>query len=179
MSAKIEKGGGSIAASKESPRAPSFMLPVFKLPIFLYQLGLGRLMGRRFMMLTHIGRRSGRIRRTILAVLDFNPATREIKTISAWRGSDWFRNIQAAPALEVACGADRYAPMYRLLSAEEIAALFIEYRQRHRLFSSIVCKIPGWNINSTPQEFLALARTLRGIAFRPVAKAAPSAGEKP
>ena len=145
------------------------MLPIFKLPVLLYRLGLGRFMGHRFMMLTHVGRRTGKLRHTILAVLSFDPETCEIKTISAWRGSDWFHNIQASPALEVACGAHRYPPTYRLLSAEEIVALFIEYRRRHPLFSSIVCRIPGWNINATPMEFLALARTLGGIAFRPAA----------
>jgi hypothetical protein len=47
-----------------------------------------------FMLLTHIGRRSGKVRRTILAVLCFDAQTKEIMAISAWSASDWYLNIQ-------------------------------------------------------------------------------------
>lgn len=148
-------------------KAPAIMLPVFRLPLFLYRSGLGRLMGTRFMRLTHVGRRSGRVRHTILAVLSFDAATKEIKTISAWSGSDWFRNIQARPAVEVQCGSVHYKPAQRYLAPEEIANLFIDYRRKHPLFSNVVCRIPGWNANATYEEFVRLARTLGGVAFRP------------
>ena len=143
------------------------MLPIFRLPIFLYRIGLGRLMSRRFMLLTHIGRRSGRLRHTILAVLGYDPQTREIKAMSAWSASDWLYNLKAAPAVEVECGSTKYAPTHRYLTPEEVASLFVEYRRKHPIFSAIVCKIPGWNINSTYEEFVELARTLHGIAFTP------------
>ncbi len=84
-----------------------------------------------------------------------------------WSSSNWYRNLQAAPALEVETAGVRYAPTQRSLSPEEIAAAFIEFRQRDPLFSRMVARIPGWKIDSTYAEFLALARTLRGVAFRP------------
>ena len=31
----------------------------------------------------------------------------------------------------------------------------------------MIARIPGWKIDSTYEEFLELARTLRGVAFRP------------
>ena len=119
------------------------------------------------MLLTHIGRRSGKVRRTILAVLHFDPKTKEIMAISAWSASDWYYNIQAAPALQVETGFTRYAPVQRTLTPEAIAALFIEYRRKHPIFSRIVSRIPGWKIDSTYDDFVELARTLRGIAFQP------------
>jgi deazaflavin-dependent oxidoreductase (nitroreductase family) len=119
------------------------------------------------MLLTHVGRRSGKLRRTILAVLRFDPRNREIMAISAWRASDWYFNIQASPALQVDTGFTRYTPMQRPLSPEEIATLFEDYRHKHPIFSRIVCQIPGWKWNSSHEEFLELARTLRGVAFRP------------
>ncbi len=151
----------------ENEKAPSFMIPIFKLPLFLYQLRLGWLLGKRFMQVTHVGRRSGKVRRTILAVLRFDDKTKEIYTMSAWKGSDWYYNIQASPALQVETGFVRYVPVQRTLTPEDIATLFIEYRRRHPLFSRIVCQIPGWKWDSTYDEFLELARTLRGVAFRP------------
>ncbi len=148
-------------------RAPGFMLPVFKSPILLYRLGLGWLFGNRFMMLTHMGRRSHKLHRTILAVLRFDGPTKEIMAVSAWSGSDWYKNIQAWPAPQVQVGSLRYVPTYRTLTAEELVELFEDYRRKHPFFTRVICRIPGWKWDSTHEEFLELARTLRGIAFRP------------
>ncbi len=148
-------------------KPPRIMIPIFKLPLILYRVRLGWIFGHRFMLLTHIGRHSGKVRRTILAVLEFNPSTSEIKAMSAWSASDWYLNIQAHLALQVETGFTRYAPTQQTLSSEEIATLFVNYRNKHPFFSRIVCRIPGWNANSTYEEFLELARTLRGVAFRP------------
>jgi hypothetical protein len=40
----------------------------FRLPIYLYRLDLGRLLGHRFLLLVHQGRRSGLLRETALEV---------------------------------------------------------------------------------------------------------------
>lgn len=157
----------AIKRNTKNEKAPSFMVPIFKLPVFLYRAHLGWMMGRLFMQITHVGRRSGKIRRTILAVLRFDEKTREIYAVSAWKGSDWYYNIQATPALQVEIGSMRYAPTQRTLTAEEITTAFMEYRKRHPIFSRIVCRIPGWKWDSSYEEFLALAQTLHGVAFSP------------
>ena len=167
MSHPVEHHPPQTRPSKENEKAPRFLIPLFKVPLILYRLRLGWLFGRRFMLLTHVGRHSGKVRRTILAVLRFDEQTNEIYAVSAWKGSDWYYNIQAAPALHVETGFVRYAPAHRTLSPEAITATFIEYRKRHPIFSRIICRIPGWKWDSSYEEFLELAHTLRGVAFRP------------
>lgn len=147
-----------------------FMLPILKLPRLLYRAGFGRLFGHRFMLLTHIGRYSGKVRQTVLAVLRFDPKTNEIMAISAWSESDWYKNILVSPALQVEIGLTRFVPMQRSLLSEEIATLFEDYRRMHPLFSRIVCQIPGWKWDSSHDEWLELAHTLQGVAFRPKPK---------
>lgn len=152
---------------KKDEKAPSFLIPLFKLPVLLYRLHLGWLLGMRFMQLTHVGRRSGKVRRTILAVLQFDKESKEMLAVSAWKGSDWYYNIQASPALQVESGFVRYTPQQRTLSAEEIARAFLSYCKQHPIFSRMVCRIPGWKWDASYEEFLALAHTLRGVAFKP------------
>jgi deazaflavin-dependent oxidoreductase (nitroreductase family) len=152
---------------KHDEKAPSFLIPIFKLPLFLYRLRLGWLLGKRFMQITHIGRHSHKVRKTILAVLRFDEKTKEIYAVSAWKGSDWYHNIQASPALQVETGFVRYVPVQRTLSAEEITITFMEYCKQHPIFSRMVCRIPGWKWDATYDEFLGLARTLHGVAFTP------------
>lgn len=151
----------------DSGKAPARMIPIFKLPLLLYRLRLGWLLGRRFMQITHVGRKSGKLRRSILAVLHFDQHTHEILAVSAWKGSDWYANVQAAPALLVETGFVRYVPQQRSLTPQEIAAAFIEFRKQHPYFGRMVCRIPGWKWDSTEAEFLELAHALRGMAFRP------------
>lgn len=151
----------------KSDAPPSFLIPIFKLPIILYRLRLGWLLGRRFAQITHVGRRSGKQRKTILAVLRFDPQTHEVYTVSAWKSSDWFYNIQASPALQVEVGSIRFSPVQRTLSPEEITTTFIEYRKKHPFFSRLICRIPGWKWDSTYEEFLELAKTLHGVSFAP------------
>ena len=173
MNEKVSKKESSMDTSRqrntdrENARPPAFMIPILKLPLLLYRTGLGWLLGHRFMLLTHIGRRSSKVRRTVLAVLSFDPKTKEIMAISAWSASEWYKNIVSAPALQVETGFTRYTPIHRSLSSEEIAALFEEYRSRHPMFSRIVCRIPGWQWDSSHKEVLELAKTLRGVAFQP------------
>jgi hypothetical protein len=54
------------------------------LPIYLYRLDLGRLLGHRFLLLVHRGRKSGLLRETVLEVLLHDPATNESVVLSAW-----------------------------------------------------------------------------------------------
>ena len=152
---------------KKNEKAPSILIPMFKLPLFLYRFHLGWMLGNRFMQITHVGRRSRKVYRTILAVLRFDEKTREIYAVSAWKGSDWYYNIQAAPALQVETGLMHFVPTQRTLSAEEITTAFMEYRKQHPIFSRMICRIPGWKWNSSDEEFLELARTLHGVAFTP------------
>ena len=152
---------------KAHEQAPRFLIPLFKVPLLLYRLRLGWLLGTRFMLLTHVGRHSGKVRRTVLVVLQFDATTKELYAVSAWKGSDWYANIHAAPAVHVESGFVRYVPVQRTLSPEEIATTFLEYRTRHPIFSRLICRIPGWKWDSSDEEFLALAHTLRGVAFIP------------
>jgi hypothetical protein len=56
----------------------------FRLPIYLYRLDLGWLLGHRLLLLVHRGRESGLLRETVLEVLLHDPATRESVVLSAW-----------------------------------------------------------------------------------------------
>ncbi len=83
----------------------------FRMPVNLYRLGLGRMLGHRFLFLIHRGRKSDLLREMVLEVIRYDPTTRETVVLSGWgERSDWYRNIEASPALEVRTGRDRNVP---------------------------------------------------------------------
>jgi len=102
----------------------------FRLPIYLYHLNLGWILGHRFLLFVHLGRKSGLLRETVLEVILYDPATRETVVLSAWgEKADWYRNIEAVPALEVRTGGQRYVPEQRFLAPEVNHAVISYYGQ--------------------------------------------------
>ena len=55
------------------------------------------LLRRRFLILSHVGRVSGRVHRTCLMVLHEDRDRGEIVVAAGSRTADWYRNILAAP----------------------------------------------------------------------------------
>jgi deazaflavin-dependent oxidoreductase (nitroreductase family) len=78
---------------------------VARAPVWLYRGRLGGLLGGRFLLLTHTGRRTGLARQAVLEVVDRDPETGGWLVASGYgRRSDWLRNITAHPHVEVRSG---------------------------------------------------------------------------
>ena len=57
---------------------------VLRVPIWLYRLRLGWLLGQRFLLLTHTGRQSGWPRYTVVEVVDRDTVTGSYFIASGW-----------------------------------------------------------------------------------------------
>jgi len=100
---------------------PSGMMKnLYKSPILLYRLGLGRLVGRLFMILTTTGRRSGLPRRT---AIEFHQHAGRKYVMAGWSQSDWYQNILADPlvTIQTAAGAES-SRARRIISDEDFGA---------------------------------------------------------
>ena len=156
-------------ATYRPPAKPGWALKLgYRLPITLYRLRLGWLLGRRFLMLTHRGRKSGKLRQTVLEVVHYDPATRESAVLSAYgERADWYQNILAHPAVEVQTGRSRYAPQYRLLEVDERFAALKIYQRRYRRAFQAVMRFLGHPYDGTEASLHALADSVVMVAFRP------------
>ncbi len=149
-------------------RLNPLLLIALRLPVYLYRLGLGWLLGHRFLLLTHHGRKSGRVRKTVLEVVSYDPETRESVVVSGWgERADWYRNIQAHPALEVQTGRDRYVPTQRILSAGEAYAVMVDYERRLPALVRPLVRRLGFTVSGSDEERRAHAAKLLMVGFRP------------
>lgn len=140
----------------------------YRLPIALYRARLGWVLGHRFLLLTHRGRKSGQLRHAVLEVVSYDPATHESAVMSAYgERADWYQNILASPPVEVQTGGSRYTPQFRLLSPDERYAAIQRYRrQYHRAFQAVM-RFLGYSYDGTDEGLRALADTVTIVAFRP------------
>lgn len=152
-----------------APSKPAGLLKLtFALPRYLYRWHLGWLLGHRCLMITHVGRKTGHLRQTVVEVVHYDPSTQECIVISGYgTQSDWYRNLEAQPAREVQIGRQRYRPRQRLLSEEETLAVLQEYERHHPWGFRELMRLVGCSYDGTPEGMRAISQVVRGIAFRP------------
>jgi deazaflavin-dependent oxidoreductase (nitroreductase family) len=138
-------------------------------PRWFYQLGLGWVLGHRVAQLTHRGRKSGQLRRTILEVLHYDPQTHEVLVVSGWEGkTDWYRNIEHERALEVRIGRVACRPVQEFLSREETAQLILTLFRRHPREARVVGSLLGFDPKAPDAALRSQIETFfRGVRFRP------------
>ncbi len=92
----------------------------YRLPIYIYRIGLGRLMGSRFLLLEHTGRKSGELRRNVLELVRWGEAARTYYVVSAWgEKADWLRNVRANLAVTIKVAGARYSAKAIPLNRDE------------------------------------------------------------
>jgi deazaflavin-dependent oxidoreductase (nitroreductase family) len=147
------------------------LLRLLRAPARLYDWHVGWLLGNSFLRVTHLGRRSGRIYRTMLEVIGTGPDGEVIVIAGLGPTADWYRNIQAHEALEVAINRRRFRPSHRVLDAAEAAAVLADYERRNRWIAPIVHRVLswliGWHYDGTDEARRRLVVQLPVVAFRP------------
>jgi deazaflavin-dependent oxidoreductase (nitroreductase family) len=101
-------------------------------PIWLYRARLGFVLGSRFLMLEHVGRTSGLKRYAVLEVADHPSPGRYVVASGFGTGAQWFRNVQANPAVRVYLRSRKpVSAAARLLPPEQASAVLAHYKARH------------------------------------------------
>jgi hypothetical protein len=71
-----------------------------RLPVWLYCLHLGWLLGERFLLLMHIGRSSGLPRQAVIEIVGYDKDTYCV--VSGWgKTSDWCQNVRKTPSVMI------------------------------------------------------------------------------
>lgn len=139
----------------------------FRLPIWFYRLGLGGLLGTRFLLLSHTGRKTGRVRQTVLEVVRYDrAATTFIVAAGFGSGSDWYRNIRANPRVTVQCGRRRWEMVANFLSPEQAGEELLDYARRHPVAMRELARFMGYRLDGSPAGIRALGQVLAMVAFR-------------
>jgi deazaflavin-dependent oxidoreductase (nitroreductase family) len=143
---------------------------VFRLPILLYRLNLGWLFGGRALLLEHRGRKSGIIRKVVVEVADHDVQKDSYTVAAAWGNqSDWYKNIQAEPNVNVVVGTRRFAAIANLISAEEAAQHLKTYATKHPIaFRQLGSHLFGLKSHDAGEIIKTMTATIPFVEFIPV-----------
>ena len=145
---------------------------LLRAPVALYAVDAGWLLGHRFLLLAHRGRRSGRVYRTVLEVVAWDGEHLEAVVMSGFgRSSQWYRNVLASDPVEVRIGRRRFTPRVRELDADEAVRGLADYERRNRIAAfflrSLLSKTAGGRYDGSESARRRLVEALPLVAFRP------------
>ncbi|WP_051510513.1 nitroreductase family deazaflavin-dependent oxidoreductase [Intrasporangium oryzae] len=152
---------------------PAWLKRVYAAPGALYDHGLGRLLGHRFVRIGHIGRRTGLLHHAVVEVTHYDRVTGEA-TVMAGYGprADWVRNIRAAGGASLDFGHGPRPAAYRVLDVDEAIEVFRHYERRNVLLlpgiRATLWVLLGWRYDGSEPARRRLAEQLPMLAFRPV-----------
>lgn len=146
-----------------------FLRWLLRLPIWLYRLNLGWLLGQRFLLLTHTGRKSGMTHKTVIEVVDYDKQSATYTIASGWgEKADWYRNILKTPNVTIQVGRQQSKARAVPLTVNEGLEKLNAYAQKHPgAFRELSYLMLGKRLDADREEILKMAEKIPLIALQP------------
>jgi deazaflavin-dependent oxidoreductase (nitroreductase family) len=138
-----------------------------RLPIDLYRWDLGWLLGERFMLIEHLGRKTGRWHSAVVEVVGHDPPSDTYFAASGWDlRSDWYRNILEHPQVRISTGRRRrLTALAHTLAAPEAGDRLVGYAHAHPLLMEELAEVMGYPDHKTDADIRAIAESLPLVGF--------------
>jgi len=151
----------------EFPAPPRGLKAIpWRLPIWIYRLGLGAILGKRFLLLTHIGKKTGKERQTVLEIVQSNPSQGQYYVVSGFgTRSHWYQNIKANPAVKIQVGHQSFTANAEQLNPQFAGELMLDYAQKYPRAIRGLCKMVGYDIEHTPEGYIAFGQEIPVFCF--------------
>lgn len=141
---------------------------MFRLPIWLFHMHQGWIMGGRFLLLTHTGRKSGLPRQTVLEVLQHDKTSDTYYVLAGFgEQSDWLRNIEKTPEVVIDVGRRRFRALATRIAPEEAELKVLDYARRNPVAIRVLPRMLGYQLDGSEEDFRALAHMSIVVAFQP------------
>jgi deazaflavin-dependent oxidoreductase (nitroreductase family) len=137
-----------------------FARVLYKLPVYLYRYNLGWLMGRRFIVINHTGRRTGRAYQTVVEVAEYDAATETYFVASGYgQLADWYQNLQCHPTTTVQIGNRCFSVEVQVLSTEASGEAMVRYARRYPTAARNLARMLGHAVAGDEASYRALGRS--------------------
>lgn len=141
---------------------------VLRLPVYLYRIQLGWLLGSRFLLLTYKGYKSGVSRQVVLEVVRSDYATGTYIVASGWgEKANWYKSIQQTPEVTLHIRSRRLTARAFLLTEAEACREMQDYARRHPVaFRSLAILLAGRRLSDTEEDVRLFVKSVPLVAFR-------------
>lgn len=139
---------------------------MYRMPIQLYRLGLGGLLGERFLLLTHTGRKSGVPRQTMIEIIRKDTEQNVVYSVAGWGAkADWVKNLQKTSRVRVLIGTRTHTAEAIFLDADQRVHEMQDYATRNPKLAQALPKLLGYELDGSAADLAQFAREIEIIAF--------------
>jgi len=153
--------------TNQLPQPPrGFKAKLWRAPIWFYRMGLGGLLGKRFLLLNHTGCKSGQPRQAVIEVIKID-SQKDIYFSASGFGekAHWFQNIQHTPQVNIQVGNRKMSAHAERLSIEEGEAILADYAHNHPTALRELSKMLNIPYDGSPESVSEMAKALPIVAF--------------
>ncbi|NOH12873.1 MAG: nitroreductase family deazaflavin-dependent oxidoreductase [Chloroflexi bacterium] len=141
---------------------------LFRLPIWLYRLGLGGLLGKRFVLVNHMGRKSGKERQAVLEVVDYdNESQRVVVTAAFGEKTAWYQNLMSQPDTTIQIGWQKLQVTSKQLQAQESGEILLDFAKKNPGEARFV-NLLGYEVDGSDEDWRAVGEDLIMVGFTPL-----------
>ena len=116
-------------------------------------------MGARFLLLNHVGRKSGTTRQAVLEVVDHDPGSGAYYVASGFGfKSDWFQNLLKTPEVTIQVGSKEIEARAVTLSPEESGQALVDYAHRNPNAAKSLMRVCGYRVDGSDEDYFILGR---------------------
>lgn len=140
---------------------------LFRMPIWLYKANLGWMLGGRFLLLNHIGRKTGEPRQAVLEVVDHDKET-DTYIVAAGFGkkSAWYQNLLAHPEVSIQVGRRKLNVTAEQLTPEEAGEVMVDFAKRYPNEAKFAGAL-GYEVDGSEEDYRRMGEMMTLMAFRP------------
>lgn len=143
---------------------------IFKMPILQYRLGMGWMIGRYVLLLTTIGRTSGKPRRTPLEY-EYDRENDRYRIAAGWGGNtDWFKNLKANPKVHVRVGRREFDSVAEFATDAEVAQYMMNVSKRHPRMDRVWNRWSDTPVDGTFESYVHAAKFFPSVWLKPLVK---------
>jgi deazaflavin-dependent oxidoreductase (nitroreductase family) len=140
---------------------------IFKIPVLYYKLSLGWMIGKRFLLLTTTGRKTGKTRHTPLEY-EYDPREDWYRISPGWGGNtDWYKNILKNPHVSVQVGRRRFDSVAESVPPQDVANYMMTVSRRHPTMDKVWNRWSDKPVDGSFESYVYAARYFPSIRLRP------------
>lgn len=130
----------------------------FRFPVYIYKIGLGWILGKRFVLFHHVGRKSGKNYQTVVEVVEIEKETGNVIVVSGYgERTQWYQNLKHMQTTTIQLGNQKSQVSIEMLSAEAGADIMADYLQHYPKAPKGLFSILGYEWDGSEQGIRQVA----------------------
>jgi deazaflavin-dependent oxidoreductase (nitroreductase family) len=150
---------------KTSKYPPKTLLRIlFRLPVYFYRIGLGWMLGKRLVLINHVGRKTGRQHQAVVEVVEREKGTENVIVVAGYgEQTQWYKNLGNQLKTTIQIGNRKYPVSVELLKPEDGEDIIVRYMARYGNLTRQLFSMIGYEWDGTEKGAREIAR--KGLRF--------------